>query len=97
AFPDARSPRTLRLLEKVSDLSLPGYFFHLALLHYPIAGASLAQRWHERSGVPSFLALTALLIACTYGLARLFRASFAQISFQHRVRSNGKRRAAVTP
>lgn len=75
----AASTGLLRLLEQVSNLALPGYFFHLALLHYPFGGASFVQRWNERSGVPSFLLLTAILIASTYGLAHAFRSALARL------------------
>jgi uncharacterized membrane protein len=64
-----------RWLERLSALSLPVYVFHLALLHYSVAGPSLAQLWRARSGWSSYLLLTVLLTATSIALSLALRAT----------------------
>jgi uncharacterized membrane protein len=57
-----------RFVEIFGTSSLSAYFFHLALLYYPVLGFSFDLRWGSRCGWGSYAALTGALIAVTFVL-----------------------------
>ena len=64
-WPKANS-RAIRFIEIFGTSSLAGYFLHETLLYFHIFGFSFYVIWGERQTWLSYLALLALLIACTF-------------------------------
>ncbi len=96
-MPTLAQTAPFRVLHVFGTTSLAAYFFHEALLYFPVFGFSFQAKWGHQSGWGQYAVLTSTLVAATFVLCWITDRAYRGVGVLLRRPASAEARVEITP